>query len=81
MLCKLNFLDVYYLLRSLNTVSLLDEELTLKLVEYIVKRGYTGKDFQKLSSKDEGYRRALHYIWIVAHTLPNIKQKSFISHV
>jgi hypothetical protein len=37
---SVNNIQIYYLLRSLNAVNMLDAEVTKQLVEYLVRRGY-----------------------------------------
>ena len=41
---SVNNIQVYYLLRALHTVGLLQSELTKTLVDYVVKRGYDSDD-------------------------------------
>ena len=76
-----NHLQIFYMLRSLHTVSLLKGELTKGLIEYIVKRGYDSDDLLQLSSKKGGYRRAIQLISIVSESYPEMKNKHFLNHV
>ena len=68
-------------MRALSTVGYLDADVTKTLVDYLVKRGYDSDDLQSMSSKKGGYRRAVHFISLVAQTKPDIKNKHFLRHV
>lgn len=68
-------------MRALNTVGLLHEDLTKQLVDYLVKRGYDSDDLMALSGKKDGHRRAVHLIWLVAESFPQIKNKHFLMHI
>ena len=74
-------MQVFYLLRSLSTVNLLDGDVTKTMVDYLVKRGYDSDDLKAMSSMKGGYRRAVHFISIVAQSKPDIKNKHFLRHV
>lgn len=76
-----NMLNVYHLLRSLSAVDLLEEDLTRGMVNYLVKKGYDSDDLLELSSKKGGYRRAVHLIWIISESAPDLKNKHFMTHV
>jgi hypothetical protein len=51
------------------------------MVDYLVKRGYDSDDLIAMSSMKGGYRRAVHFISIVAESKPDIKNKHFLRHV
>lgn len=76
-----NNLQIFYLMRSLFTVDLLDGDVTKTLVDYLIKRGYDSEDFMQMSSKNGGHRRAVHMISIVSQSKPDLKNKNFLKHV
>jgi hypothetical protein len=59
---SVNMIHIYYIIRSLNKINILEEEVTKDLIDYLVKRGYDGENLMELSSKKGGYRRAIHMI-------------------
>ena len=77
----LNNMQVFYLMRSLGTVGLLEGEVTKTLVDYLVKRGYDSDDLKSMSSVKGGYRRAVHFISLVAQSKPDLKNKHFMRHI
>lgn len=78
---SMNNMQIFYLLRSLSTVNLLDGDVTKTLVNYLVKRGYDSDDLKAMSSQKGGYRRAVHFISIVAESKPDLNNKHFLRHV
>ena len=78
---ELNFLSVYYVMRALAAADLLEADVTKGLVDYLAKRGYDSDDLLKLSDGDiSGYRRGIHYLMLVSHSCPGLKNKSFNTH-
>lgn len=73
--------DIYFVIRSLYAVNLLDDEMTKKLVEYLVKRGYDSDDLLNLSTAGTSHRKAVHFIWLIADNCPKLKNKHFLTHV
>jgi hypothetical protein len=59
---SVNMIHIYYIIRSMNKINILDEEVTKDLIDYLVKRGYDCENLMELSSKKGGYRRAIHMI-------------------
>jgi len=47
---SVNNIQIYYLLRSLSAVNMLDSEVTKQLVEYLVRRGYDSDNLMQMSS-------------------------------
>ena len=78
---SVNNIEIFYLMRALHTVGLLEDELTKSLIDYLVKRGYDSDDLISMSSKRGGYRRAVHLIWLVSESNPTIKNKHFMMHI
>ena len=68
-------------MRALHACDLLDGDATAGLLDYIVKRGYDSDDMIAMSSKKGGYRRAIHFISMVADSKPDLKNKHFLIHV
>ena len=52
-------MHIFYVLRALSAVNLLNDEIATGLIEYLVKRGYDADDLTKLSSQKGSYRRAV----------------------
>ena len=63
---SVNNIQIYYLLRSLSAVNMLDSEVTKQLVEYLVRRGYDSDNLMQMSSQVGGYRRAVHLISLIS---------------
>ena len=47
---SVNNIQIYYLLRSLSAVNMLDSEVTKQLVEDLVRRGYDSDNLMQMSS-------------------------------
>ena len=77
----INNVHMYYLLRAMDSAGLSDPDITKSLVDYLVRRGYDSNDLAKMSSKLGGFRRAVHFIQLVADTCPKLKNKHFFTHV
>ena len=77
----INNIHIYYFLRATDAAGFSDSEVTEVLVEYIVRRGYDAEDLETMSSKEGGFRRAVHFIQLIADTAPNLKNKHFLNHV
>jgi hypothetical protein len=69
---------VFVILRSLYAVNMLDESLSIGLIQYLMKKGYTATDLLRLSSSDKPFNRAVHLIGIISQSAPSIKNKQFI---
>lgn len=78
---SVNNVQIYYLIRSLSAVNMLDGEVTKQLVEYLVRRGYDSDNLMQMSSRVGGYRRAVHLISLIAESKSNLKNKHFLRHV
>jgi len=74
-------MDIYYLMRSLHSLNLLEDQLTKQLVDYIVKRGYDSDDLLAMSSRKGGYRRAVNMVWLISEAFPSLKNKHFLTHI
>ena len=74
-------MEIYYVMRSLHAVEFLEKEVAKGLIDYMVKRGYDSDDMLTMSSKKGGYRRAVHLIWLVSESVPNLKNKHFLMHI
>ena len=77
----INNIHIFYLLRAMDAAGLQDPDVTKSLIDYIVKRGYDSDDLQLMSSSVGGYRRAVHFIQLVADNCPKLKNKHFLTHI
>ena len=73
--------EIFYLMRAMHTVGMLEDSITKDLINYIVKRGYDSDDLMAMSSKKGGYRRAVQLICMVSEACPQLKNKHFMAHV
>ena len=71
-----NHVRIYYVMRALASVDMLDESVTKGLVNYTIKRGYDAEDLLTMNVPDESnLRRAVHLIMLISYSKPDIKNK------
>ena len=71
-----NHVRIYYVMRALASVDMLDESVTKGLVNYTIKRGYDAEDLLTMNVPDKSnLRRAVHLIMLISYSKPDIKNK------
>lgn len=71
----LDIYQVFNVMRSLYAVDMLDESLSIGLVQYLMKKGYNATDLLKMRCPDKPFHRAVHLIGIISQSAPLMKNK------
>jgi len=77
---SVNIHQVFSIMRSLNAVNLLDEELTTRFVDYIVKKGYDSDDLLEMGPPKQSHRRAIQLMGLISQTCKNLDNTHFFLH-
>lgn len=72
-------ISIYYVMRALAAVDMLQESITKGLVMHLIKRGYDGDDFLNMHDDKTNLRRSVHLIMLISYSFPDIKNKNFNS--
>jgi len=68
-------------MRSLAAVDMLESSVTKGLVDYLIKKKSDHLDIIALSDSNDGYKKGIHFIMLVAHSNSDIKNKNILNHI
>lgn len=66
-------------MRSLAAVDMLESSVTKGLIDYLIKKRSDHEDIIALSKSNTGYKKGIHFIMLIAHSSPEIKNKNMLN--